>query len=618
MTRRLTQKEIEDNIKDRISELKDFELVSINYKDSKIKPTNTIITLKCIKHDEEFIITYSAFMRSVSGCKKCHGENISNTKKTCLKDGIRLINEYIEKANNAGASLEFISLVGDWKGVANTRILVKCNKHNIITETNLQTFLRSESWKCSECVKENISQVKRYTPQEAREAAEKKFPNSPLDFSKIEETYKNNSSEVIIHCEKHGDFKKKFSILMDSDNPQCPDCLHESISYSKDQALEIVEKKIKQKNDNGADLEFLGFVNDDWCGSTTKLILKCNKHNNIWNTTNFNSFCKDDLIGCIKCKGEKTRETHLYTPEQAYELAKEVQSKRTDGVSYSLEKIKDTYTGYHNDVTINCDKHGDFNVQFTTLMLGKGFCPECLHNLRIETKTGDESMYLEKINSKIQDLQSRGHDIQFLGFLETDTTKLTKRHLKLYCAEHDKYWETTTYDNFVGSPGVFCPTCVSTRKSNVSRMEKYCINETHNHLPWDDIDTQFEIFLDEETKMLIHREEKIKVDIYVKSLNAIIEYNGEQHYRSVEYFHKGQYYKFIDQVNRDEFLRRYCRENNIKLLIIPYKDDKRIPEIIEKFIKEGIDITTKVEVKPLPPAIIYQETCRSLIKLGDG
>lgn len=617
MARKLTQKEIEDNIKRKISELSDIELVSISYKNSKIKPTNTIITLRCTKHDEIFTITYSAFMKNGGKCKRCHGESIKNVKMTSFEEGIRLIKEYIDKVNNAGASLEFIGLAGDWNGIANTRILVKCNKHNITTETNLQTFLRSESWKCPECVKEYMSQTRRYTPQEARRAVESKFPDSPLDFSKIEETYEDNGSEVTIYCEKHGDFKRKFSSLIDSDNPQCPECFHESISYSKEQALEIVKEKIKQKNDNGADLEFLGFVNDYWEGSTTKLILKCNKHNHTWTTTNFNNFCKDNFVGCIKCKGDKTRETHSYTPEQAYELAKEAQSKRTDGRVYNLEGIKSTYTGSNNNVTIRCEEHGDFEVQFTTLMLGKGICPECLHNLRIELKMGDEEVYLERINEKIKDLQSRGHNIQFLGYIETDTTDLTNRHLKLYCAEHSKYWETTIYSNFVNSPGVFCPICVSTRKSNVSKMETYCINETHKHLPWDDIDTQFEIFLDEETKALIHHEEKIKVDIYIKSLNAIIEYNGEQHYKSIYYFNKDQYHKFIDQVNRDAFLRRYCKENNIKLLIIHYKDDKRIPEIIEKFIKEGIDITTKVEVKPLPPAI-YQETCRSLIKLGDG
>lgn len=602
MARKLTQEEIENNIKNKISELEDLELVSISYKNSKVKPINTIITLRCTKHDEIFTITYSAFIKNGGRCKKCHGENIRNVKMTSSEDGIKLINEYIEKANNAGASLEFISLVGDWKGINNTRILIKCNKHNTTTETNLQTFLRSNSWKCPECVKEYMSKTRRYTPQEARKAVESKFPNNPLDFSKIEETYENNESEVTICCEKHGDFKRKFSSLIDSDNPQCPECFHESISYSKEQALEIVKEKIKQKNDNGADLEFLGFVDDVWEGSTTKLILKCNKHNHIWNTTNFNNFCKDNFVGCIKCKGDKTREIHSYTPEQAYKLAKEAQSKRTDGRVYDLEGIKSTYTKSDSDVTICCEEHGDFKVQFTTLMLGKGICPECLSEKRSKLFMGNETIYLERINNKIQDLKSRGHNIQFLGFVETDTTKLTKRHLKLYCAEHNKYWETTTYDNFIGSPGVFCPDCVNTRSDKVSKMEKYCQSEILKYVP--EIDTQHKIYLNEETKKILGNFSGILfADIYIESINAIIEYNGGQHYNYIEHFHKGDYSRLVKQVNRDLYLKQYCKENNIKLLIIPYVDDKRIPEIIERFITLGEDITTKLEPHLLPAIV---------------
>ena len=47
-------------------------------------------------------------------------------------------------------------------------------------------------------------------------------------------------------------------------------------------------------------------------------------------------------------------------------------------------------------------------------------------------------------------------------------------------------------------------------------------------------------------------------------------------------------------------LEKYCKENNIKLLRISYKDNNRIPEIIKIFFEEGKDITTKVEPKLLP------------------
>ena len=49
----------------------------------------------------------------------------------------------------------------------------------------------------------------------------------------------------------------------------------------------------------------------------------------------------------------------------------------------------------------------------------------------------------------------------------------------------------------------------------------------------------------------------------------IIEYNGRQHYRYTPYFHKSRQ-DFVKQQNRDKKLRKYCEDNKIKLIEIPY------------------------------------------------
>lgn len=55
---------------------------------------------------------------------------------------------------------------------------------------------------------------------------------------------------------------------------------------------------------------------------------------------------------------------------------------------------------------------------------------------------------------------------------------------------------------------------------------------------------------------------------------ALIEYDGEQHYRPVEYF--GGENKFKIQQIRDERKDIYCKENNILLIRIPYYDYDKI------------------------------------------
>lgn len=611
---KLTQKEIEDKIKEKVAEFDNAELVSIKYKNNVVKQSGTTITLKCTIHNVIETITYTSLFKEDRvdwKCKECIKESRRHNKDY----EIERIKNHINELNSSNKTdLEFVGIDGEWKGTV-SKIFIKCNKHNIITSVIVHCFLSNKTWSCKECRKENMAKRSSKTPKEAREDVEKKFPDSPLDFSKIEETYTGCDSEVTIHCNIHGDFTRVYSVILHAENPQCPDCFNESKTFPVDEALKIINEKIADKNNDGASLEFLGFVNNEWNGINTKLVLKCNKHNYIWDSTSFNNFRRDDYyILCPECRKERLSKYRSYTPEQAYEAAVVAQSKRTDGRSYGLDKIKETYKDRREEVTLVCDKHGDFSCVFSTVMGGNGVCPDCLSEERLRES---ERIGIKKINNKIQDLKNRGYNIKFLGFINSEVADknltFNKRHLRLYCEDHCREWNTTTYSHFTecsSSLGVFCPDCSSI--GGISIMETFCINETLKHLSWDDVDTQFKIYLDEESKKLTNRE-SIKVDIYIKNLNMIIEYNGEQHYKYNSHFQSCTQ-KFVDQVNRDLFLERYCKENNINLLIISYKDDKRIPEIIEKFIKTGEDITTKVTPRLLPDVV--KETCKSLVIYG--
>lgn len=57
-------------------------------------------------------------------------------------------------------------------------------------------------------------------------------------------------------------------------------------------------------------------------------------------------------------------------------------------------------------------------------------------------------------------------------------------------------------------------------------------------------------------------------DFYLPEYNACIEYDGEQHYRPVDYF--GGEDSFKKTVMHDNIKNDYCKNNDIKLLRIPY------------------------------------------------
>jgi hypothetical protein len=66
--------------------------------------------------------------------------------------------------------------------------------------------------------------------------------------------------------------------------------------------------------------------------------------------------------------------------------------------------------------------------------------------------------------------------------------------------------------------------------------------------------------------------------IYFKKYVFVCEFHGEQHYASIEYFGGEQTFK--TRKERDKIKQKYCEENNIPLIIIPYWDYDKIEEIL--------------------------------------
>lgn len=68
-------------------------------------------------------------------------------------------------------------------------------------------------------------------------------------------------------------------------------------------------------------------------------------------------------------------------------------------------------------------------------------------------------------------------------------------------------------------------------------------------------------------------------DFYIPSKNLCIEFDGEQHYRAFEYF--GGEESFILTKIRDEIKNNYCKDNNIKLIRIPYWELDNVDRVLD-------------------------------------
>lgn len=63
----------------------------------------------------------------------------------------------------------------------------------------------------------------------------------------------------------------------------------------------------------------------------------------------------------------------------------------------------------------------------------------------------------------------------------------------------------------------------------------------------------------------------LRFDFYLPDYNICIEYNGEQHYKAIDWF--GGLEKFEEQKRRDTIKKEYCKEKGIKLIEVAYNDE---------------------------------------------
>jgi len=66
------------------------------------------------------------------------------------------------------------------------------------------------------------------------------------------------------------------------------------------------------------------------------------------------------------------------------------------------------------------------------------------------------------------------------------------------------------------------------------------------------------------------------------SLKCLIEFDGKQHFESVDYF-GGEDKLFRSQV-RDDIKTNYCLKNNIRLIRIPYTKENKIEKLLEDYL----------------------------------
>ena len=266
----------------------------------------------------------------------------------------------------------------------------------------------------------------------------------------------------------------------------------------------------------------------------TNIIIICPIHNTFEQTPD-NHLHNN---GCPKCKGIEAGNRLRKPQEHFINNVEKIHNYKYnyDLVEYKNNKIK---------VKIVCPIHGIFE-QKPDHHLAKRGCPSCSNNKRLTT---DE--FINRSKEKHNDR----YDYSLVNYKNAHTK------VKIECKEHGIF-EQVPLSHL---SGVGCPNCYNSRGE--TQVKEYLIKNN--------IDFEFQKTFE---NCLYKR--KLKFDFYLYKHNTCIEYDGEQHFRSIKWF--GGEKTFLLRQKMDKIKESYCGENNIYLLRIKY--DENVIDTLSKII----------------------------------
>lgn len=86
--------------------------------------------------------------------------------------------------------------------------------------------------------------------------------------------------------------------------------------------------------------------------------------------------------------------------------------------------------------------------------------------------------------------------------------------------------------------------------------------------------------------------DKLTLDIYLPAYNIGIEYDGIQHFKEINFFHK-EHIDFLNQQARDRRKDDLCKELGIELIRIAYTENTNLALIIKKILRHTNNVKAK-------------------------
>lgn len=414
---------------------------------------------------------------------------------------------------------------------ANTKILHKCNKHNIEFEAYPTNILRGCG--CKECGKEKIIKKNTLSEKDFKIRLQEDFGTNIFLVGK----YTNLSTPTLFGCINGHNWETSPRCIVNMKHG-CPKC---AISRNSDKAKKTLEKYKEEVSLNNPFVTVLG---NKYTNNNTPLLHKCNICGYEWNAIP-NNILKGH--GCKKCAVDKSA---LKQIKSHADFIRDFISNNSN--SDNIE-ILSKYKGSHNTILCKClICNKEWEAIATNLLKGSG-CPCC------------KSELISKIQRKPQQLYEKELENFNIKLLEPYTTaNIARLHKCLLCG-----YEWNVRPNNILTGQCRCPNCYKENSKGEYIILTYLSQNQIKYISHKTFDNLRGV-----------NGGLLSYDFYLTEYNLLIEFQGIQHEYPVEHFGGKEQFKI--QQEHDKRKRQYAQKQNIDLLEIWYYEINNTEAILTR------------------------------------
>lgn len=244
---------------------------------------------------------------------------------------------------------------------------------------------------------------------------------------------------------------------------------------------------------------------------------------------------------CYKCSRKtalehKSQTTMKSRQTSLFDRAKMVASKNNYEISSDISEIKNNTT----EIKYVCPIHGEHKMRISNFISGRR-CPECFR----ESLSQKYRLNKKEVISRVKSCGGK-----LLN--PDDYINNNLKNLKFVCSECGNIF-ISSLSNFTLHNGQVCPECSHKESNGERKVRKFL--ERNNIC-----------FIQEKKFEDCKDVRSLPFDFYLPDYNAVIEFDGEQHF-----IDKGNFSNPLEYTQRhDEIKNNYCLENNIDIIRIPY------------------------------------------------